>query len=194
MSDVLDIKEYDPKSGDIFFFDNNIWMFLFAPIISSHEKKQRVYANFYQKIIQNKATIIITPLILSEFANSYINIQFGIWKSKNAEHYSDVKDIAELRKKIYYKTTEFKAVANTIKGDIQSILKYSEQVSDNFNAINFSNVLNYFGESDFNDSYYIELARFHHCLPVPNLWKIVTDDADLFKINKKNIPIYSANI
>lgn len=190
---VFDIKGYEPKSGDIFFFDNNIWMFLFAPIISSHTKKQQLYANFYQKVLQSKATIIVTPLILSEFANSYINIEFGLWKSKNTGNIPRVKD-TELRKKVFYKTSEFKTVTDSIKSCIQNILKYTERVSDNFNAIEFPNVLEYFGESDFNDSYYIELARYHHALPNPNLWKIVTDDADLFKINKKNIPIYSANI
>ncbi len=194
MSDIIfDIQKYEPKSGDVFFFDNNIWMFLFAPIISSHKKKQKVYSDFYQKILQNRAAIIITPLVLSEFANSYINIEFGIWKSKNSSNYAGIKD-SELRKKIYYKTPEFKTVTDSIKSCIHTILKCAERISDNFNAIQFPNVLEYFGESDFNDSYYIELARYHHSLPVPSLWKIVTDDADLFKINKKNIPIYSANI
>ncbi len=179
---VSDIRKCEPKPGDVFFFDNNIWMFLYAPIISSHKKKQQIYSDFYQKILQNRATIITTPLVLSEFANAYINIEFRLWKkTKNSSNCSDIEN-SELRKRVYYKTPEFKAVTDSIKSCIQTILKHADRVSDNFNAIEFSNVLEYFGESDFNDSYYIELARYHHSLPLPNRWKIVTDDADLFKI------------
>jgi hypothetical protein len=194
MSDVVfDIRKYEPKSDDIFFFDNNIWMFLFAPLVSSHSKKQQTYTEFFGKIRQSRATIFTTPLILSEFANSCINIQFGIWKKNNEMHYPKMKD-KELRKKIYYKTLDFKQETENIKSSINSILNCAEKVSDSFNSITFLNVLDYFGESDFNDSYYIELARFHHCLTNPSKWKIVTDDADLFKINTHRIPIYSANI
>ena len=60
-------------------------------------------------------------------------------------------------------------------------------MTGNFNAIQIENVFLEFGRGDFNDAYYLELARM-------NEWKIVTDDGDLFKNNKLDIDIITANI
>jgi len=74
-----------------------------------------------------------------------------------------------------------------VKIAIKSILQIAEKNNDDFNAVNFENVMDEFGNCDFNDSYYLELARLKN-------WKIVTDDADLFKNNKLDITIITANI
>lgn len=46
MATVKEITKYDVSSTDLFFFDNNIWVFLFAPIAGSKKEKQAVYASF----------------------------------------------------------------------------------------------------------------------------------------------------
>jgi hypothetical protein len=66
-------------------------------------------------------------------------------------------------------------------------LKIAEKGNDDFNALQFDNILSEFGNCDFNDSYYLEMARYKK-------WKIVTDDADLFKNNKLNIEIITGNL
>lgn len=56
------------------------------------------------------------------------------------------------------------------------------KTSDNFNAIEIENVLSHFSHIDFNDSYYIEMAKL-------DKWKIVTDDNDFSKYSNHNIEI-----
>ena len=69
---VCNISGYTPSSMDTYLFDNNIWMFIFCPIANVLKKKQREYSNFLQSILSVKASIFVTSMILSEFANAYL--------------------------------------------------------------------------------------------------------------------------
>ena len=57
-----------------------------------------------------------------------------------------------------------------------------EKTSDNFNAIEIDDVLSHFSYIDFNDSYYLEMAKIAK-------WKIVTDDNDFSKYLNHGIEI-----
>jgi hypothetical protein len=90
-------------------------------------------------------------------------------------------------KKDFEKTEIYKETIEEIKAALIQIRVKTEKTSDEFNSIDFNNVLAELENCDFNDSYYLEQARQKH-------WKIVTDDADLFKNNKLNVEIITANI
>jgi len=165
--EIIDIEKYDPRSSDIFFFDNNIWMFLFCPLSEYNKKKQRVYSSFLQRLQTARSTIFINSLIFSEFANANFHMDFALWKDETGQYSAKFK-------KDYVGTDRYKETANLIKNSINSILRICEKSSDEFNAVDFQNVLAHLSTIDYNDSYYLELASLRG-------WKIVTDDQDFVK-------------
>src|SRR6476646_10029992 len=161
---IIDITTYIPKRSDIFFFDNNIWMFLFCPIANYGQSQQRQYSAFLQKIKSAQASIFVTSGIRSELANTYLRLDFE--ELKREEGLSDLKF-----KKHYVGSDRYRETVEEIKINVNKILSFCEKSSDNFTAIEIENIFKHFSEIDFNDSYYIELAKL-------GKWKVVTDDSD----------------
>lgn len=65
-------------------------------------------------------------------------------------------------------------------------MKSCEKSGDNFNAIELSSIFLHLPEMDFNDSYYIELAKL-------NKWKIVTDDHDFVNCSTHSLEVITYN-
>lgn len=179
MNNVIDIKSYNPKSSDLFFLDNNIWMFLFCPIGNHSKTQQKVYSSFFQSIISAKATIFVNSLILSEFANSFLRIDFEQWKKKQQLYGANYK-------KDYIPTQQYKDTVSAITAAINNILSLSEKKPDDFHMINIDSICNNFQTVDFNDCYLVEFCR-------NNSLKLVTDDKDFQKISSPNISILTSN-
>ena len=172
---LTDITKYDPKSSDIFFFDNNIWMYLFCPLANYNKNKQKCYSAFLQNVTTSRSTIFISSMVLSEFCNRNLRMDFNLWKDETSTPNADFK-------KDYVGTGRYMETVEEIKMNINKIMKFCDKASDNFNAIEIENVLLHFTHIDFNDSYYIELAKL-------DKWKIVTDDSDFSKYTNHNIEI-----
>ena len=65
---------------DNFFFDNNIWIFLFCPIGNHDKNKQKIYSSFLQSVRQANATIWIKMQYLQLIIPQYfISNKSGIW-------------------------------------------------------------------------------------------------------------------
>ena len=79
---VSDISSYQPKFNESFFFDANIWIFLFCPIANTGRRKQDLYSNFLQDLSHRKLGIYINSLVLSEFVNRYLRIEFNLWTNE----------------------------------------------------------------------------------------------------------------
>jgi predicted nucleic acid-binding protein len=172
---IIDITQYSPKSSDIFFFDNNIWMYLFCPLGNYNKQKQKYYSSFLRSINSSRSTVFINSMVLSEFANRYLRLDFDLWKKETQKLQPDFKSE-------YGKTSRYKETVNEIKLYINQIMKICEKTPDDFNSINLENVLQHFSHIDFNDSYYIELAKGHH-------WKLVTDDGDFITYQNHSLEI-----
>ena len=82
MAKVEKIKDFKVKSGDYFFFDNNVWMFLFSPISGASAYQQRWYGNLLRNIQTAGATIFINSLIVSEYINSSLKLNYKFWFSR----------------------------------------------------------------------------------------------------------------
>lgn len=180
MANVHPIDTYTSTFTDSYFFDANVLIYLHCPIGGGNKREQRLYSNFYKQALQQRRGIFINSMVLSEFANAYLRIDFNLWKKETKNYGADYK-------RNFVGTQRFRATVSDIKVALDTILQTSERMTDNFNAINLSSVLSEFGLCDFNDAYYIELARM-------NGWKIVTHDADLFKSNSLGVDIITANI
>ncbi|MBN2745690.1 MAG: hypothetical protein JXR34_03105 [Bacteroidales bacterium] len=180
MTKVHDISTYQPKSSDVFFFDNNVWMFLFCPIANAKKEQQKKYSDFFKLVNMVSACIWINSLVLSEFCNAWLRIEYKNWL-KNP------KNVNKDYKKDFVKSDAYIETIKEIKFALNQIRNQTEKTTDEFNSINFDNVLSELENCDFNDSYYLELAR-------QKKWIIVTDDSDFFKNNKLDVEIISAKI
>ncbi|MEI8046734.1 MAG: PIN domain-containing protein [Bacteroidota bacterium] len=174
---VIDVKTYTAKGLDIFFFDNNIWMYLFCPLGEYNKSRQKHYSALLKSVDTAKSTIFTSSLILSEFANRYLRMDFALWLKSSGFPDAKFKDD-------YVGTKRYLDTVAEVKDSLRKIIALCEKQTDNFNSITIDNILNHFGDVDFNDGYYIELATI-------NKWKIVTDDQDFIKYTNHNLEIIS---
>lgn len=167
---IIKISDYSPKPGDVFFFDNNIWMYIFCPLANfQKEKKQRVYSSFFSHLLSRNLHIYTNALVLSEFANRYLRLDFDlVRKDPKADlRYSDFK-------RDFVGSDRYNATVADVKKYMLQIVNVCQRCSDEFNSINISDVFSLFCNIGFNDSYYINLAS-------TKKWKIVSDDSDFTK-------------
>ena len=175
---IIKVSSYSPKSGDVFFFDNCIWMFLYCPMGNVNKSKEIAYSSFLESIISSRATIFINSIVLSEFANRYLRLDFELLKKENPSLSNYKRD--------YVGSERYQNIVECINSSIKSILKVCEKTSDNFNCINIDKVTNHFKKIDFNDSYNIELSAL-------NRYKFVTDDKDFISYEMHNVEIITEN-
>lgn len=184
MAKVENIRNFNVKSDDEFFFDTNVWIFLFAPIANWQKKKQQVYANLLRDIQTARATININSMVLSEYINTCLRMNFKQWKdtSRFVPQYPNTTiDF----KRDYRGTQHCKNALETIKLYVEDILSFTEKRPDDFNSIDVTSlVMN--TASDFNDSYHVEFCKLNNL-------KIVSDDKDIVN-TKTNIVVITDNI
>lgn len=176
-ANVYKIKDYEVKTGGSYFFDNNVWMLLFANIAGAHLDKQRKYSNLLNDIRNRNCTIFISSLILSEYINRSLRLHFDQWIVAEGR----IKSFTDF-KKDYRCTKDYYSSLKTTISEVDDILQISERRPDDFNSIRIGDILNNMTtESDFNDSYYVELCHRNNLI-------LVTDDKDLIN-TQKNINI-----
>jgi predicted nucleic acid-binding protein len=174
---IFNIVTYEPKSSDVFFFDNVVWMYIFCPLGNYNKKKQKYFSSFLKGIDSSRGTIFTNSLILSEFTNRYLRLDFALWKTESGNENAEFK-------KDFIGTQRYQETIRQVIAALRSILSFCEKTPDNFNAIDINNVLTHLEYIDFNDSYFIELATL-------NNYKFVTDDSDFTVYNNHNLNIYT---
>lgn len=174
---LLNIKGYVPSSTDCFFLDNNVWMFLFCPLGNYKANKQKAYSQFVADIKAYRASIYINSLVLSEFANTYLRLDFQLWKKQPENCMADYK-------RDYLKSDQYSTTTLSVQSAMMNILKLSERMPDNFNAVDMSSIFNHFRTIDFNDSYFIE-----YCRSCGKNMFFVSDDKDFSKIDCGNVKV-----
>ncbi len=168
-NNVILIKDFTPKAGDAFLFDNNIWMFLFGPIANYEKDKQKQYSRLFDNLIARKLPIYTNSLILSEFSNALLRMH---WKKLKEEKIT--AGSYDNYKLHYIGSSPFKKYFQIVKTSIDDILEVCSKAPDDFNSLDLPEVLQLHERIDFNDSYYIILAKKKN-------WTIVTDDKDIVK-------------
>lgn len=168
MAKVEKIRDVIVKSGDLFFFDNNVWMYLFSPISGANSYQQRMYGNLLRNIQVAKASIFINSLIVSEYINRSLRLNYSIWREFEAKTGNRFLDY----KRDYRPTSEFEDAKIAVCEEMDNILHIAYRKPDDFNALDVTRILQA-PAMDFNDAYY---ANFCHL----NNLTLVTDDRDLF--------------
>lgn len=174
MAKIKNIRDHKITSSDIYFFDCNIWIFLFASIGGSSKDKQQAYSDFLRGIQTAKASIFINSLVVSEFANRCLRHSFEQWKKGKPYNVEYKKD--------YISTPDYKEAALDVKSNILLIEKIALKRPDDFNSVDMLKILENIQSVDFNDSYYANYCDI-------NKFKIVTDDKDFNKLSYDNLEI-----
>lgn len=156
-----------------FFFDTNIWLLLYGKVADYQKNDQKAYSNLFNEILTRKSPIFITSMIISEFANVLLRLEFSIWKGKNRLIDPDYK-------KNFVGTDEYKKAVIQISSSINRIISLPNivRIPDNFNSANLNEILLNFKIVDFNDAYIAYLVNSKNLI-------LVTNDADFKKINLK---------
>lgn len=155
------------KSGDCFFFDNNVWMFLFSPISNANQWQQRVYSGLLRQIQSARATIFINSLVVSEYVNRSLRLAHSLWAQRQAKSGVRFLDF----KRDFRPTEDFENAKKEISVEMLDILSITERKPDDFNALNLDEILGAKG-MDFNDAYYANFCKLNRLI-------LVTDDRDL---------------
>lgn len=180
MNNVIDIDTYTPLESDNFFFDTNIWIYLFCPIGNYKKKVIKKYDGFLKRACQSKSSVFISALVLSEFFNTWLRLDFNIKKSEYPSRYSDFK-------KDFRNTKLYEDQALSIKTVVRKqIMRIAQRIDDKFATISIDDIFKEIEISDFNDNYFLVMANLEK-------FKIVTDDHDFVFSRAITVPILTAN-
>ena len=180
MSEIIQIDNYRPTSTESFFFDNNVWMFIHYPIGNYAKENQTKYSNLLERLIGLKCIIFINSLVLSEFVNACLKIDYKEWCSLN----ENVGRILKY-KEHFVGSVAYKESVEEILSSITQIRKITQQGNDDFNALNLDSILSGMTLRDFNDNYYLSLAE-------RKKWTLVTDDSDMLSNVPHKVKIVTA--
>lgn len=86
------IKDVQVGAMDSYFFDTNVWMFLFAPLAGSKASKQRTYSKLLGEIMSRKATVWINSLVVAEYVNAVLRLEFKQWKRRESLYNPQIRN------------------------------------------------------------------------------------------------------
>ena len=172
MSNFLSLSNYRPQAADHFFFDTNVWFYIYYPMGDYEQNLAAEYSRLLKQIREVKAQIVITSLVLSEFYNRCLRNEF--YQLRNQRQLASEMKFKEFRSTELCKTKAMETIEI-----IKNILKAAHPLDDHFSGLEQGQLFNQLEESDFNDKYHMVLAG--NCG-----LKIVTHDRDFFT---KDLPL-----
>ncbi len=179
MSNILDVAAYHPQKEEKFLIDANIWLFLFCPLGGYKTHIIKKYDRFLKQAMTQNAGIFVSALILSEFINRYLRLEFNLLRTKDPAKYADFK-------KDFRNTTEGKALVQIVYDIIKrQILTIATPIADQFHQMKMDELLTGTEGVDFNDVCYLHLANLEDL-------KVVTDDSD-FSTSPLNVTFLTGN-
>ncbi|MDD1777871.1 MAG: PIN domain-containing protein [Candidatus Helarchaeota archaeon] len=172
MNNVEDIGSYRFQKQDRLFFDANVWLNVYGPIVT-RGRQSRIYSKALYNIRQVCCALFIDVPVLWEFVSVFARVEH-----KQSAH----KDLAF---KKFRESPEFKLVAKDIAQSARRIIKQCDCCESVFTMQDVEKLLNEYeqGESDFNDQLITKICLMEGL-------KLVTDDKD-FK--SKGLNILTAN-
>lgn len=164
------LKEHNVSPLNSYLFDTNVWLYIYGPLAGSEKRKQSQYASLLRDIVDRKAGLFITSMVLSEYINRVLRIEFEQWKKHNGLYNADYK-------RDYRTTEDFQDALADVKAQVKDILyNVTQKRPDDFNNIDIDGIVNSMSNSaDFNDVYLVRCCeRGNMCF--------VSDDKDIVNI------------
>jgi predicted nucleic acid-binding protein len=168
---VHSIEDYNFPAGQGYFFDTNIWLYIYGPI-SWPDERSDVYSRALKEIRNSKGTIYINCMIISEFINSFSRIEF-----KQQSEFIRFKD--------FRGSLKYRVIAQEIAYNVKKIFRNTLACDPELQIINFPEVMDMFeqGKYDFNDLLFAQICRAKNLV-------FVTHDKDFSELG---VEILTAN-
>ena len=148
---IHDIESYLPESSDKYLFDANVLLYQYYNFYS-HRNYTRKYSKFFKEIIEKRAKLFLSSLILCEFVNAYLRNEAKV-----------AGFVGDQYKKEFRVSQAYKNLIDELEPIVKkSILGLFNRINDDFESINIDDLFLNLKESDFNDEYSIHLCRKHN--------------------------------
>jgi hypothetical protein len=164
-------------SRDCFMFDTNVWILLFHPLGNQNQKDQTIYSDFFKSLLSAKSTIVINSLLLSEYVNACLKMDFKQWAKKQGRGVDYKRD--------YCKSEQYKITYQIVKANCFKIEKFVEKFPDDFHKFKLSDIEDKWGLADFNDCYFYWLSKSKNFF-------LVTNDSDFHNLEEIGLKIITA--
>ena len=162
------ISNYTVSPNEEFFFDTNIWMFIFAPLAGSKPHKQKAYSKLLGEIVSRGATIWINSQVIAEYINRCLRMEFEEWKKRSQRYAANFKND-------FRSTADYASTLQDTKSQVSAILQKATRYPDDFHTIDVDAIISSMGTSlDYGDAVIVDLCKRRN-------FKLVTDDGDMTK-------------
>jgi predicted nucleic acid-binding protein len=171
--DIHSVESYDFPGGKGYFFDTNIWLYIYGPIGWPDERSD-IYSSALKRIRDSKGTIYINCMIISEFINTFSRIEF-----RQQSEFSRYKE--------FRSSLKYRAIAQDIAYNVKKILKSTLACDPELQAMNFPEVMDLFeqGKYDFNDLLFAQICRAKNLVFVTHDKDFSELGVDVLTANKK---------
>lgn len=160
------ISSYTVGPAEEFFFDTNVWMFLFAPLAGAKQNKQKAYSSLLREIVSRGATIWINSQVIAEYVNRCLRMEFEEWKKRTMNYGAEYK-------KDFRPTPDYLSTLQDTKSQVSAILQKCQKYPDDFHLADVDAIIASMGNSyDYGDAVIIDLCK-------RKKYKLVTDDGDM---------------
>lgn len=160
------ISDYTVGPDEEFFFDTNIWMFIFAPLAGAKPYKQKAYSKLLRDIVSRGATIWINSQVIAEYINRCLRMEFEKWKKRSQSYTADFKNN-------FRSTSDYASTLQDTKSQVSAILQKATRYPDDFHMIDVNAIISSMGNSlDYGDAIIVDLCKRKN-------FKLVTDDSDI---------------
>ena len=160
------ISNYTVSPTEEFFFDTNIWMFLFAPLAGARQNKQKAYSKLLGDIISRGATIWINSQVVAEYVNRCLRMEYEVWRKDPQKCNGNFKHD-------FRQTEDYQSTLRDTKAQVSAILQKSTRYPDDFHTIDVEGIISSMGTSlDYGDAVIVDLCK-------RKKYKLVTDDGDM---------------
>ncbi len=159
---AYDLSSYSFKLGEQVLVDTNIWLYLFPAPGNPSQRFASQYSTAFSNLVTAQAQPVLDPMVLSEYLNRYIRIE---WGGNYKSQYPKFKD--------FRNSQGFSAIASSAEVFAKRIVAFCKIHSIPANELNLNQALADFstGQVDFNDAILIDICK------KKNL-KLMTNDGD----------------
>lgn len=173
MSKLIAVNDYNPVEKDKVFLDTNVWLNLFPPGVGKPRTKMEKTGRLYKKLLESKAELYTSSIVISEFLNSYARIVFNYYKETEPGRFNDFKRDFRI-------SEEYKTLISQLDEIINmQILEDCKRVDDRFTQLEQELISE---EYDVNDLIIMNICNL-------NQLKLITADADFINIPEKKSDI-----
>jgi predicted nucleic acid-binding protein len=159
---AYDLSSYSFSSDEQVLVDTNIWLYLFPAPTDPSNRFATQYSTAFSSLISAKAQPVLDPMVLSEYLNRYIRIE---WEGNYKSQYPKFKD--------FRNSSDFLAIASAAETFAKRILSFCQIHSIPANELDLNQALSAFsaGGEDFNDALLVDICKKRNL-------KLMTNDGD----------------